>query len=68
MESKNTRSARAIYGLGNAVTEEDGTLTAVQLPTCRQVLCSMMWHMQAEMGEDKQTQAPKQKSVSIVLS
>ena len=37
MESEKTRSVRAIHGLGNAVTEEDGTMTGVRLPTCRQV-------------------------------
>ena len=68
MESKKTRSSKAIYGLGNAVTEEDGTLTGVRLPTCRQVFRCVMWHIQKEMGEDKQTQALKWKSASIVLS
>ena len=68
MESKRTRLARAIYGLGTAVTEEDGTLTRVRLPTCRQVLRCLMWHIQKEIGEGKQTQALKWKSASIVLN
>ena len=59
---------RAIYGLGNAVTEEDGTLTGVRLPTCRQVLRCLMWQIQKEIKEGKQTQALKWKSASIVLN
>ena len=59
---------RAIYGLGNAVTEEDGTLTGVRLPTCRQVLRCLMWQIPKEIEEGKQTQALKWKSASIVLN
>ena len=68
MESKKTKSARAIYGVGNAVTEGDGTLTGVRLPTCRQVLRCVTGHIQKKIGEGKQTHALKWKSARIVLS
>ena len=54
IKTRKTRSARAMYGLGNAVNEEDGTMTGVRLPTCRQVLRCLMWHIQKEIVEGKQ--------------
>ena len=64
------RSVRAINGLGKNVTEEDGTMTGVRLPTCRQVLRRMMCHIKKKkkIREGKQTQALNWKSASIVLS
>uniref|UniRef100_UPI00358E735C zinc finger protein 675-like n=1 Tax=Myxine glutinosa TaxID=7769 RepID=UPI00358E735C len=67
MADKKTRLASAIFGLGNAFTEADGTLTGVRLPTCRQVLRCVMWYIQKEICEGKQTQPLKWKSASIVL-
>ena len=52
--AKKTRKSSSIFGLGKAVTEEDGTLTGIRLPTARQVLRAALWHVKKEMGHGKQ--------------
>lgn len=41
-----TRQSGSIFGLGNAITEADSNITGIRLPTCRQVLRCMMYHVQ----------------------
>ena len=39
----NTRQSTSIYGLGAAITQEDSKITGARLPTCRQVLRTLMF-------------------------
>ena len=41
-----TRQSSAVFGLGNAITEEDSNITGSRLPTCEQVLRCLMYHIQ----------------------
>lgn len=59
-----TRQSSTIYGLGNAVTKDDGEITGSRLPTSRQVLRCMMHHVQ-EGASTKQT---RWESAKLVLT
>ena len=41
-----TRKTKNIFGLGKGITEDDSLITGSRLPTCRQVLRCMMYHLQ----------------------
>ena len=64
---KKTRLSNSTFGLGSTITEEDGTLTGVRLPTSRQVLRAALWHVKKEIGPGKQNLRTKYKAASTVL-
>ena len=41
-----TRKAKSIFGLGKGITEDDSQIAGSRLPTRRQVLRCMMYHLQ----------------------
>ena len=56
-----TRNTSTIFGLGEGITEADGTITGSRLPSSRQVLCCLLYHYQQGIPESKtRTQAAKQ--------
>ena len=56
-----TRNTSTIFGLGEGITEADGTITGSRLPSSRQVLRCLLYHYQQGIPESKtRTQAAKQ--------
>lgn len=45
---KKTRQTAEIFGLGNAITDNDAVMTGARLPTYRQVLRCFMYHTQPD--------------------
>jgi len=43
---RKTRLSSGAYGLGNAITDQESEITGARLPTCRQVLRCVMYHIQ----------------------
>ena len=50
--SKKTRKTNEIFGLGKGITEDDAFITGSRLPTCRQVLRSLIYHYQAGISQN----------------
>jgi hypothetical protein len=48
-----TRSKVEIFGLGEAVTKEDGIITGSRLPTARQILRCTLFHLQDGSSENR---------------
>jgi len=63
-QSRQTRHSSMLFGLGNAITVDDAEIHASRLPTCEQVLCCLMYHIQ-EGASDNRT---RWQSAKLVLS
>ena len=63
---KKTRKSAEVFGLGQAITEDDFLITGARLPTYRQVLRCLMYHTQP----DKKTKINKSRweAAKAVLS
>lgn len=59
-----TRKSTTVFGLGSGITESDANISGSRLPTCRQVLRCMMFHIQNEGSEKRK----KLESAQIVLA
>ena len=66
-----TRKSSAVFGLGNAITQEDALMTGIQRSTCRQVLRCLMYYI-GEAVVDKRlgctSAPPKWESSKRLLS
>ena len=58
--AKVTRKTAEIFGLGSEITASDAEITGSRLPTCCQVLCCLMYHLQKGVSESRiRTEAAK---------
>jgi len=58
--AKVTRKTAEIFGLGSGITASDAEITGSRLPTCRQVLRCLMYHLQKGVSESRtRTEAAK---------
>lgn len=59
-----TRLSAVVFGLGSAISKEDSDITGSRLPTCRQVLRCMMYHIEEGSHENR----TKWESAKLVLN
>ena len=63
MAATNTRSEKDIYGLGPSVTQTDVTITGSRLPTAKQVLKCVIFHLEDGYSQNR----TKYQAAKIVL-
>ena len=51
--AKVTHKTAEIFGLGSGITDSDAEITGSRLPTCRQVLRSLMYHLRKGVSEPR---------------
>jgi hypothetical protein len=59
-----TRQSASIFGLGNAITMEDSVITGARLPTSKQVMRCLMFHVQEGAAANR----TKWQSAKLVMS
>ena len=62
-----TRRSTAIFGLGSGLSDDDSIIMGSRLPTCRQILKCMMWHVHHGTAKNK-TKWESAKSVLVQVS